>query len=156
MAEQITACGVAYVELELPIAAPPARVWRAIVEETSRWFRQEFHSVADPSGFVVEPRAGGRIYETSRSGAEVLWGTVVAVDLGKSLDAVRHFPAAFGLPLTSIWHLGLEPQGEATLLRLSDSLIGRVSEETIAEFREGWRPIFADGLKPYVEDGVTA
>ena len=61
-------CGIARVELEIPIAAPPERVWRGMVEEIGAWWRPDFHVTAG-GRMTLEPRAGGRMYESGPGGA---------------------------------------------------------------------------------------
>ena len=53
---------VARVELEIPIKAPAADVWRALLEDTTLWWPREFYTGA-AKGFHIEPRLGGRVYE---------------------------------------------------------------------------------------------
>jgi hypothetical protein len=109
--------------------------------------------VAQPATFVIEPRAGGRVYERSDAGAEVLWYTTVTVDPGRSLDLVGHITAAHGGPTTTMVRLTLDRAGESTVVRLSDSLMGRVSDEFATATHDGWWKLFGEGLKPYVEAG---
>src|SRR5439155_13898477 len=83
-------CGITHLEFEVPITATPARVWQALVAETGRWWPKDFFCLVNPRDFVIERRAGGRVYERSQGSAELLWFTVVSVDPGKSLELVGH------------------------------------------------------------------
>jgi uncharacterized protein YndB with AHSA1/START domain len=139
------------VELEVEIHAPSRRVWAALVDDTRGWWRKDFYALEDPVGMFLEPKAGGRLYEANQAGGEVLWATVIAVNPGRSLDFVGHLTAAYGGPTMTMLHLELEESGEGTLLKLSDSLLGRVDEGTAAEMKKGWWQLFGEGLKPYVE-----
>ena len=150
-ASGVVPCVVAQVELEIPIKASPERVWTALVDETGRWWRKDFYTVAQPATFVMEPRAGGRVFERSETGAEVLWYTTVTVDPGRSLDLVGHITVAHGGPTTTMVRLVVDGTGDSTVVRLSDSLMGRISDEFATATHDGWWKLFGEGLKPYVE-----
>jgi uncharacterized protein YndB with AHSA1/START domain len=139
------------VELEVRIEAPADRVWGALVSETARWWRKDFYTLTEPTGFVIEPRAGGRMYEHGPAGEEFLWYTVLGVVPGKSLDLSGTITARFGGPVISIVHLKLIGHGSATVLELSDSLLGNISDTMPVETREGWRKLLEEGLRQYVE-----
>jgi hypothetical protein len=46
------------------------------------WWPLAQHSVShdDAASVAIEPRQGGRLFETTRSGEEIPWGTVIAWD----------------------------------------------------------------------------
>ena len=141
---------VARAELEIEIAATPARVWRAIVEDTRLWWREDFY-VGAPGSMRFEPRLGGRLFEDWGDGAGVVWYTVIALDPGRSIDLSGHLTAAFGGPATSLLRIEVVERGRASLLRISDSVHGRIDDDKAAGLEQGWRLLFAEGLKPFVE-----
>jgi DNA-binding transcriptional ArsR family regulator/uncharacterized protein YndB with AHSA1/START domain len=146
-------CRATNVELEIVINAPRERVWAALVEETTGWWRADFYTVEDPVGFVIEPKAGGRGYEYNAAGAETLWFTVVNVVPGKVLNTVGFLMPQWGGPNVSMIRLALEECGEQTVLQLSDGIMGRIGDGAVAEMEAGWRMLLEEGLKAYCERG---
>ena len=55
-----TQFGVSRYELEVEIAAPPERVWKAIVDDTTLWWRRDFYIGRSPKAFVIEKKVGER------------------------------------------------------------------------------------------------
>lgn len=148
--------GLIRIDLEFPIAAPRERVWQALVAETGQWWRQDFYMGSPVQPMVFEARPGGRLYEDWGQGGGLLWYTVLALEPPAALDMVGHLTPAFGGPASSMLRLCLKDTGAMTLLQLSDSVFGRVSEDSAARLREGWQLLFGEGFKPYVEHGPAA
>lgn len=147
--------GIVQVELEIRIEAPPERVWRALVEETGRWWPRDFYAGPGES-FVLEPRLGGRMYEDWGNGAGATWYTVTEIQPAKSLGLSGTMPAAFGGPALSLLRLVLRPEGpngKATVLELTDSEFRLATESARASLDEGWRLLFEQAFKRYVEGG---
>ena len=144
--------GIVQVELEIRIEASAQRVWQALVEEISRWWPQDFY--AGPArGFRLEPHLGGRMYEDWGNDAGATWYTVTEIQPGKSLGLSGTMPAAFGGPALSLLRLVLRPEGDATVLELTDSELRQPTEKTQASLDEGWRQLFEVAFKAYVEGG---
>ena len=59
--------------MEIPINAPRARVWKALVEETTFWWPASFYTGPKARGLHIEPKLGGRMYEDWGKGAGVVW-----------------------------------------------------------------------------------
>ncbi len=154
MPKPLNEVGLIRIELEFPIAVPRERLWRALVEETGRWWRKDFYIGPAVQPILFEARPGGRLYEDWGQGAGLLWYTVLAMDPPGTLDLVGHLTPAFGGPATSMLHLGLKGSGGASLLQVCDSVFGRVSEDSASRLREGWQLLFGEGLKPYLEHGA--
>ena len=145
--------GAVLIELEIPIDAPPARVWKAFVDSIGAWWPKDFYVTAEPRPMTLEAKAGGRMFERGKDGSELLWSTVIALDPNKSMDMVGYLTPAYGGPATSMIHLEFEPHGDgATLLKVSDAIFGRIGEK-LQSIKDGWRVIFYDNLKAYVERG---
>lgn len=143
--------GVAQVELEIPIKASPARVWEALVKETSRWWHKDFYTCATAKGFVIEPLLGGRAYEDWGHGAGQIWYTVIGVDPPNSIMLQGILTPAFGGPAATILQLTLKSSGKNTVLKLSDTIFGKVGDDKVSQTRQGWEMLFEQGLKAFVE-----
>ena len=135
------------VELEIEIAAAPARVWSALMEQTTLWWPKDFYT-GPAKGFHIEPRIGGRVYEDWGDGAGVIWYQIFAMNPGVSLDLQGNMAVPFG-PAMTLLHLELEAHGKGTRLKVSDSTMGVACDRK--EKVDGWRRIFGEGLKRFVE-----
>ncbi len=145
--------GIAQVELEIPIAAPIAHVWKALTEQVELWWPPDFFASAEPLRMKFDARLGGLLYEERVHGGGVVWYTVIALDPGVSVTLVGHMTPAFGGPATTILRLALREQGEGTILELSDAVFGKVGTGTANE--EGWRALFEKAFKEFVEQTHT-
>jgi DNA-binding transcriptional ArsR family regulator len=135
------------VELEIAIAAAPSRVWRALVDRTEAWWPRDFYT-GPAKGFHIEARIGGRVFEDWGDGAGVIWYHVFAMKPEVSLDLQGAMGVPFG-PAMTLLHLELAAHDSGTLLKVSDSTLGRGGGRD--EKLEGWRVVFSDGLKTFVE-----
>ena len=138
-------------ELEVTIAAPRDVVWRSLVDQTQAWWLPDFHMVGPDSNVSFDARAGGQLVETTAAGGGLLWYTVAMVTPGHSLHLVGHVFPQWGGPGTSLLELSLEERAGATVLKVSDALVGGVDEAGANSLREGWTQLFSEGLKPYAE-----
>lgn len=141
----------ARVEMEVEMAAPPDRVWRALVEEMGIWWPRSFYAGKDTKAFVLEPRVGGRVYEDWGDGAGLLWFTVVSLDPPRALELAGHLFPAYGGPATSLVRIELSEGRGKTLLRLTDAIHGHLAADTDAKLDAGWKELFAKSLKTFVE-----
>ena len=143
---------VVQLELEVSIEAPPQRVWKSLVEQTTHWWRKDFYVGKSPRAFIIEPRPGGRMYEDWGDGAGLVWMNVIEVDAPRVLQLAGHLTAPFGGPANTYLRLTLEPRGKfATALLISETAYGRVDDKLKKQLQEGWTLLFEQGLKPYVE-----
>jgi len=126
-------------------------VWRALCDETDLWWLPDFHMVGAGSRVTLEPRAGGHLREEGPDGASLLWYTVLQCRPGEALDLVGHVASQYGGPATTLLSLALEERAGATTLRVTDALVGRVSDETLGALEAGWRQLFGEGLKGHAE-----
>jgi uncharacterized protein YndB with AHSA1/START domain len=143
--------GIGHIELEVRIRAQPQRVWKALVDETSRWWHKDFYTSQEAKGFVIEAKLGGRMYEDWGNGAGQIWYTVTGVEPPRSLSLLGHLTPAFGGPAISMLQLNLKDEGGRTVLHLADTIAGKVNEDKPEFIREGWKTLFEDCLKTYVE-----
>ena len=141
---------VARVELEIPIAAPPGAVWNALLNETTFWWPRDFYT-GPANGFHIEPRLGGKVYEDWGDGNGVVWYSVFGINPGRSVDLEGCLAVPYG-PAHTLLHIELVPDGDGTLLQVSDSTIGLAGDCGTSK-TEGWQQVFAGGLKAYVERG---
>ena len=156
--QRLTA-GAANVVIKITIHAPVAKAWRNMIEDIAQWWRQDFLVCEGSQGMSLEPRVGGMLYErTDDSGGGYCWGSVISFQPEKHLAYVAQIVPPWGGPAQSVVQIAVEPLDsdpeKATLLTLTDSLIGHVHDELLDSLDEGWRQLFGDGgLKSFVERG---
>ena len=142
-------------EFTITIEASRARVWRGLTDQLgSRWL-PDFHMLGTDSMVTLEPHAGGRLFEQNGD-QHLLWYTVIAIQNSESLDLVGYINAKYGGPATTMLNATLTAKSaDRPLLKISDSLYGRVSDGLVNSLSSGWQMLFADGLKAYVETVVS-
>jgi uncharacterized protein YndB with AHSA1/START domain len=109
------------------VACPPDRAFRLWTASAAVWWPMATHSVSGrrDSVLVIEPGAGGRIYEQTADGQEFSWGTVLAWEPAGRLVCewlvgdtpteleVRFAADGDGGTVVEIEHRGWERFGEA-------------------------------------------
>lgn len=141
---------VARYEIEVMVKAPLQRVWEALIREPNEWWPNDFHCAGPDSVVMIDPTPGGMFREVSKSGG-LLWGTVIAVEAPKKITFQGSLAPDWGGPATSIITFALEEQGNNTVVKISDSLIGLITEGTMQSLEGGWKKLIGEGLKKHVE-----
>lgn len=134
----------AEVALDWTIAASPQDVWATLFAGPDRWWPREMRAGPTDATMTFEERVGGELTELGPNGAGLCWYRVIALDPGKSVDLAGQLASRYGGPATSLLHLTLEPgeQEGTTLLKLTDSVFGRIGEGFHASAAEGWGLVF--------------
>ncbi|CAN5660964.1 hypothetical protein BH09PLA1_BH09PLA1_35370 [soil metagenome] len=140
-----------HVRLEVAINATPARVWSAIVNDSSKWWPRSFYTGPDPKGFIFEPQLGGQVYEDWGNDTGLVWYDVIGVDPERSLLLRGQLTAQYGGPAMTFLEIKLEATGESTTLKLHDNVFGVIGEKTQAAMTEGWKILMEESLKKFVE-----
>lgn len=148
----IQAAQIATVTMEISIAAPRQKVWRALTADIGKWWPADFYTggADNERDFLIETKPGGRMYEHWDSGGGLLWGTVVNVNPERSLQVLGHVFPDWGGPTEWFGSWTLEESGGTTTLKFSESAIGRLSTESMADKDKGWRFLWAS-LKAHIE-----
>lgn len=123
-------------------------------EQISAWWPLETHTRAKSAAgerttrVTIEPRVGGRVYETLNDGRELEWGEVAAYEPGV-LFSMRW---RLGRPIeqTTDVHVRFEPlSGESCRVTLTHENWERMGEEA-AKLRDaydgGWVKVFEQGF----------
>ncbi len=69
---------IAPVTKSVVVGAPPEVAFRIFTERLGEWWPLATHSIGEAVTATMEPRTGGRIYETHADGTEADWGVVSA------------------------------------------------------------------------------
>ncbi len=137
-------------ELEVELDASPERAWTALTDDINAWWLPDYRAAGTDSVVRLEPKAGGSLVEEAGDGASLVWYTVQMVRPGKALYLVGHLAPDWGGPGTSMLKLALAPQGDGSVLRISDAIVGNVTEEQASGLESGWRKLFGEGLAAYL------
>ena len=142
--------------VELTIDAPKDHVYNVMVNRLTDWWPRDFLGLPDAEKIQFEPWAGGRLFESTPDGRSLLWGTVVAVTPGSSLEVVGHMTSSYGGPSVTMWKLSVaEAEDGKTAFRMNDSIIGHFPPETEENMNQGWNYLFG-ALKEFCEKSVPA
>lgn len=142
---------VVFFELDIRIAAAPARVWRALTQDTAKWWPADFLCAPDSKGVKLEAWPGGRLFEEAENGGGLVWFNVVALTPPKSMHLAGHIIPPYGGPATSLLYLSIDRTPSGSILRVHNSVLGYISKSQLAGTIDGWRQLFVGGLKPFAE-----
>ena len=123
---------------ELPIQAPPKKVWSSLIN-VEKWFRFD----PDPSKAskqTLDATAGGRWLSKTWEGNTIFLGTVAYVEPGKLLRLVGQLGMTH-LPITTVLIFELQPKagGKSTLLRLGQRSFGFIDADMKKRYSNIWK-----------------
>lgn len=128
--------------------------FRIFTEEISAWWPLESHTRAKTAAgertvrVTVEPRVGGRVYETLQDGRELDWGEVRAWDPGK----VFALGWRLGRPVeqttdVSVTFEPIDAQScRVTLTHENWERMGEEAEQLRNAYSNGWVTVFEKGF----------
>ena len=138
--------------LEIPIQAEINQVWNCLLNDINLWWRKDFYTSPKTKEFILEAKVGGRLYEDYGNNEGLLWANVIVMDSPNVIEFKGHLSPQFGGPAISFLRLSLKKDGDSTLLSLSDTVLGQVSESTKKDLEAGWKMLYEEGFKNYVEE----
>ena len=138
--------------LEIPIKASIHQVWECLTREVRIWWRKDFYTSARTKNFLIEPVVGGMMYEDYGNNEGLLWANVIVVDSPNVIEFKGHLSPQFGGPAISFLRLSLREEKASTVLTLTDTVLGAISENTKNELTSGWKLLYGDSFKKYVEE----
>jgi len=143
--------GYATFRLEVTVNAPKDTVWKTFTDGIDDWWLPSFHMMGEGSTLNFDVRAGGQLVETQAGGGSLLWGTVQMVTPGSSIYLTGYSAPEWGGPHMTLLSFAFSEVDGATVVALTDSIVGRVDEANLASLREGWTELLENGLKKHVE-----
>ena len=125
---------------EIPVQAPPARVWAALLN-IGGWFYFDKEFSREKSKVTLEPKIGGRVMWEARDGSvAMLQGFVAHMEPHKLLRingpmGMTHLPVNNAF----IWELQSKNGGKTTLLRFCQRTFGFITPQLKKDFHGGWK-----------------
>jgi uncharacterized protein YndB with AHSA1/START domain len=139
-------------QLQITIHATPAKVWKAMTKDVSKWWPSHYHSSEETKTFVMEPKVGGRIYEDEGDGAGAEWGRIIVFQPDQKLVWTGDHFGSFGNNWGRFYlTLQLVKNHQGTTIEIEDSGYGMLDPGTPASLKAGWQELYGQHLKQYVE-----
>jgi DNA-binding transcriptional ArsR family regulator len=157
MPTDLNATGIAEVALDWTVSASIQQVWTALFERPEQWWPAAHRAGGEGATMQFASRVGAQLREERPDGGGLIWYEVYALQPVRSVDLAGQLASRYGGPALSYLHLELAP-GEVdgtTVIKLTDSLFGRIGPDASAALAEGWQAIIGDGLVAYVEAAKT-
>ena len=148
--------GLAEIRKTIELDAPLARAFEVWTGHVGRWWPLAQHSIskAEATGCFIEPGVGGRLYETTRSGAEHLWGTVAVWEPPRRLAYSWH--PQVDLSQRTMVLVMFTPLGpRRTRLTLTHSGWQPGQEERRTRYHTGWDGLLVDGYVTYLASALN-
>ena len=142
------------IELTIPIAAPQRQVWEALTKKTDSWWLADFRALGEGSTVSFDAKPGGTLTESTQDGGGLIWYTGQMNQPETALYLVGHTAPDWGGPTLSMLKLGLRDAEAGCVLEITDTLVGRISDQQAGSLETGWSRLFGDGLKAFVEKGA--
>ena len=138
----------------LEVKAPLERTFDTFVNRMGDWWPRE-HSLAQGktrTGVVVEPRVGGRWYETMDDGSEIQWGDVRAWDRPSRVLLVWRLTVEFRFDpdFDTEVEVRFTEQGGVTVVEFEHRNLERFGEtavQTAGMMDQGWGQILGEFVK---------
>jgi activator of Hsp90 ATPase-like protein len=141
------------VEKSALVKCDPARAFHAFTAEISHWWPLSTHSVAQAKArsVTIEPRKGGRIYETAEDGSTHDWGRVLSWSPPRGFSMTWH-PGGPADPHT-ILELSFAAEGGATRVRLVHrgwEALGKDRQAGRDSYDSGWESVLVQRFGGYL------
>ncbi len=133
------------VEKSVLVRCDPARAFAAFTAEIAQWWPMRTHSVAQAQArsVAIEPKVGGRIFETAADGTESEWGRILSWSPPAGFSMTWH-PGRPADPHTVV-ELSFAAEGSATRVRLIHrgwEALGAGAETARESYDGGWDTVF--------------
>lgn len=137
------------VVVELDIHASKDKVWEIMANNMGAWWPKDALALEGAEAMTFEAWAGGRQYVENAQGQQILWGTVIGLMPGESIDVAGYTMPQWGGPAVWLWRMEISAIDEgSTKFRLTNSILGK--DGGTEDYEKGWQMIFG-AFKEYCE-----
>jgi uncharacterized protein YndB with AHSA1/START domain len=128
--------------------------FRLFTEEISAWWPLKTHTLAVAAKgqksvrVTIEPRVGGRVYETLQDGSQLEWGEVLAYNPGRlfSMEWLLGRPSSEATEVTVRFEKRDDAGCRVTLTHENWENIGGEGERLRNSYDNGWIAVFEKGF----------
>lgn len=149
--EELPAARIYKYEFEVPIKRPASKVWSLMTDKINSWWMNDFRALGEGSTMSLNAHTGGMLVEQNQNGDSLEWYRVQMCQPEKALYLNGYLAPDWGGPTLSMLKLALEPEEGACVLKVSDALMGNVTEASAKSAQSGWEMMFRDGLGHFAE-----
>jgi Activator of Hsp90 ATPase homolog 1-like protein len=139
------------IEKSILVRCDPARAFQAFTAELGQWWPLQMFSVTQA---FIEPKEGGRIYETAEDGSMHDWGRVLSWSPPSGFSMTWH-PGRPADPHTVV-ELSFAPEGSATRVRLVHrgwEALGKDGPATRGRYDGGWDKVLGQAFAGHLAAG---
>lgn len=153
MGETLAAFKVPPVEKSVIVPCAPQRAFRAFTAEIAAWWPIHTHSVgqAQAKSVSIEPRLGGRVFETDADGGEHDWGRVL--DWAPPHRFATTWHPGRAAETHQVLELSFAPEAAATrvtLIHRGWEVLGRDAQAKRDDYAGGWEAIMSGNFAAYL------
>ncbi len=139
------------VNLAVTLDASKKVVWKHLTKDVSRWWLKECYSHPKTKKVILELKPGGLLYEDISSKEGFVWATVTGIHIENTLLLKGQVPSILGGPALSFVNISLESIGRQTHLRVTEVILGEVSDNLLNSLNNHWTTLLEKGLRPLIE-----
>jgi len=131
--------------------------FRLFTEEITAWWPLDTHTrAADAKGeksvrVTIEPRVGGRVYETLQNGRQLEWGEVLAYNPGRLFSMEWHLgrPAEQATEVSVRFEAHDKSSCRVTLTHENWERLGDEAQKMRKAYDNGWVIVFEKGFAEF-------
>ncbi len=150
---------IAAVVKSIDVRRSAADAFRMFTAEIAKWYPLETHTRAKNSagektvGLNVEPRVGGRVYETLNDGRELDWGHVTAYEPGAHFAMLWRLgrPAEQGTDVSVRFEALSQSSCRVTLTHENWERMGAEGAGMRENYNNGWLTVFEQRFGDYAK-----
>jgi len=152
----VAAFQVPPVEKSILVPCDPARAFQAFTAEIAAWWPLKTHSVGQDRAQTVciEPRVGGRVFETADDGSTCDWGRILAWSPPSGFSMTWHPGRTPGTE--QVVELSFISEAGGTRVRLVHrgwEALGEKAQPTRDSYDNGWDAVFVQRFGAYLQRG---
>jgi uncharacterized protein YndB with AHSA1/START domain len=136
---------------EIMIEATREKVFSALLSDTKSWWGAPYISVENCTDISIEPKVGGKFFETWGKDEGRIWGHVTRIKRNECLEVTG--PFCMSGAVHAVVCFELESKGSGTILKLTHEACGYISEASKSQYAFGWKDLLGTRLKSFVESG---
>ena len=133
------------VRSSVTVKLPRDDAFRLFTDRIGSWWPLAMHSVfqAEAVTATMEPRVGGRVYESTADGRTSDWGTITEWRPGERLAMTWHpgYEAELATLVEVTFSEGPDGGTQVDLLHTGWEVHGAEAAEQAADYQDGWVPV---------------